>query len=81
MPKAKKITLTKKGGLKKSINEKANFDDNISKASKSFNDSLKQQDKIINLIPKNYTLLNNMKIIVALNIGIIIGLFIGKYFL
>lgn len=54
---------------------------NIEKSSTNFKDSLKQQNDILQLIPQNYQKLNNMKIIVALNIGVIVGLLIGKYLL
>jgi len=55
--------------------------ENIQRSSQSFNKSLKQQDQILDLIPKIDKKLNNMKIVVALNIGLILGLVLGKYFL
>jgi hypothetical protein len=55
--------------------------ENIEKSSLIFNNTLKQQEKIIQLIPKADAKLNTMKIIVALNVGLIIGLIIGKYFI
>ena len=55
--------------------------ENIEKSSLIFNNTLKQQEKIIQLIPKTDAKLNTMKIIVALNVGLIIGLIIGKYFI
>ena len=53
----------------------------IDKSSKNFTSSLKHQEEILQLVPKTDTKLTNMKIIVALNIGVILGLVIGKYFL
>jgi hypothetical protein len=55
--------------------------ENIEKSSYSFNNSLKKQEQVLDLIPRNNTTLNNMKVIVALNIGVIVGLIVGKYFL
>ena len=54
---------------------------NIENSSNNFKNSLKQQEQILQLVPKNDQKLNNMKVIVALNIGVIIGLLIGKYLL
>ncbi len=54
---------------------------NIEKSSRSFNNSLERQDKIMDFIPKSDEKVNNMKVIVALNIGVILGLLIGKYIL
>ncbi|MCK5111598.1 MAG: hypothetical protein KAQ94_08765 [Arcobacteraceae bacterium] len=54
---------------------------NIDKSSNNFKNSLEQQEQILQLVPKNDQKLNNMKVIVALNIGVIIGLLIGKYLL
>jgi hypothetical protein len=53
----------------------------IDKSSKNFSSSLRDQEDILRLIPKTDKKLNNMKIVVALNIGLIIGLISGKYFL
>jgi hypothetical protein len=55
--------------------------DNIDKSSANFQNGLKQQEQMLQMLPKNDAKLNIMKVIIALNIGIIIGLFIGKYFL
>jgi hypothetical protein len=55
--------------------------EHIEKSSKCFNISLKQQEEILNFIPTTNQKLNNMKIVVALNIGLIFGLVFGKYFL
>jgi len=55
--------------------------DNIDKSSANFQNGLKQQEQMLQMLPKNDAKLNIMKVIISLNIGIIIGLFIGKYFL
>jgi len=52
---------------------------NIEKSSNNFRNSLNQQEEILEFIPKADSKLNNMKIIVALNIGVVIGLLVGKY--
>lgn len=55
--------------------------DNLEKASISFENSLKQQDEIVNKIPNTDKKLNIMRFFVALNIGLIIGILVGKYLL
>lgn len=55
--------------------------DNLEKASTSFENSLKQQDEIVNKIPNADKKLNIMRFFVALNIGLIIGILVGKYLL
>jgi len=55
--------------------------ENIEKSSYSFKNSLRQQEKILQLIPQTDTKINIMKVIVASNISLVIGLIIGKYFL
>ncbi len=54
---------------------------NINKSSNNFKSSLRDQEDILRLVPKTDKKLNNMKIVVALNIGLIIGLVAGKYLL
>ncbi len=54
---------------------------NIEVSSNNFTNSLEKQEQIIQLVPQTDKKLNNMKIIVALNIGVIVGLLIGKYLL
>ncbi|OCL83543.1 hypothetical protein AAW30_00776 [Arcobacter porcinus] len=60
--------------IKKSI-------DHLEKASNDFEISLKVQEEILNRIPYMDKKLTIMKIAVAINIGVIIGIFIGKYLL
>lgn len=55
--------------------------DNLEKASCSFQESLKLQEDIVNRLPYSDKKLSIMKVAVALNIGLIIGIFIGKYLL
>ncbi|HJE03356.1 MULTISPECIES: tetrahydromethanopterin S-methyltransferase subunit B [Arcobacteraceae] len=60
--------------IKKSI-------DHLEKASNDFEISLKVQEEILNRIPYMDKKLTIMKVAVAINIGVIIGIFIGKYLL
>ena len=53
----------------------------INKSTDNFNNSLREQEQILLLKPKHDSKLNNMKVLVALNIGFIIGLIVSKYFL
>ena len=53
----------------------------VERATDNFDRSLVNQEKIISLVPKTDKKLNNMKIVVALNIGFIIGLIVSKYLL
>lgn len=53
----------------------------IQKSSSSFNDALKQQERILDLLPKANLKLNTMRILVGMNIGFILGLLVGKYIL
>ncbi|MGJ0456569.1 hypothetical protein NG782_07650 [Aliarcobacter cryaerophilus] len=55
--------------------------DNLEKASSSFQESLKLQEDIVNRLPYSDKKLSIMKVAVSLNIGLIIGIFIGKYLL
>ena len=55
--------------------------DNLEKASCSFQESLKLQEDIINKLPYADKKLSYMSIAVAVNVGLIIGLLIGKYLL
>jgi len=48
-------------------------------ASKNFDNSLAKQENILNYVPNSDKKLTFMKIIVALNIGFIIGLIVAKY--
>ena len=51
----------------------------IQKATGNFEISLKKQKKILEHIPASDNRLTTMKIIVALNVGFIIGLLVSKY--
>jgi ElaB/YqjD/DUF883 family membrane-anchored ribosome-binding protein len=52
---------------------------NIQRASDNFNSTLKKQEELIQYIPKSDDKINLMKIIVALNIGFVLGLLVSKY--
>lgn len=51
----------------------------IQRASKNFENSLIKQENILKYIPQADTKLNTMKLIVAINIGFIVGLIVSKY--
>jgi len=53
----------------------------LEKAAISFEESLKLQEDVVNRLPYIDKKLSFLKIAVAFNIGILIGIFIGKYFL
>jgi hypothetical protein len=53
----------------------------LDKSSKNFDETLKQQEKVLTILPKTDKKLSMMRIIVAVNIGFIIGLLVGKYIL
>ena len=55
--------------------------DNLEKSSLNFEITLKQQEDIINKLPNADKKLSYMYIAVAVNIGLIVGLLIGKYLL
>jgi len=54
---------------------------NSEKATKLFEETLKQQKQILITIPKMDNKLNTMKVLVGVNIGFILGLVVSKYFL
>lgn len=54
---------------------------NLEKSSQNFEETLKHQEDIINRLPNADKKLSIMAILVAGNIGLIIGLLIGKYLL
>jgi ElaB/YqjD/DUF883 family membrane-anchored ribosome-binding protein len=54
---------------------------NLEKSSQNFETTLKHQEDIINKLPYADKKLSYMSIAVAVNIGLIIGLLIGKYLL
>lgn len=55
--------------------------DNLEKSSQNFETTLQHQEDIINRLPYADKKLSLMSIAVAANIGLIIGILIGKYFL
>ena len=55
--------------------------DDLEKSSQNFEITLKHQEDIINKLPNADKKLSYMYIAVAANIGLIIGLLIGKYLL
>lgn len=55
--------------------------DNLEKSSQNFETTLQHQEDIINRLPYADKKLSLMSIAVAANIGLIIGILIGKYLL
>ena len=55
--------------------------DSLEKASSSFQESLKLQEDIVDKLPYADKKLSMMKAAVALNIGLLLGILIGKYLL
>ncbi|MBP9490026.1 MAG: hypothetical protein KBE77_01105 [Aliarcobacter sp.] len=55
--------------------------DDLAKSSQNFDITLKHQEDIINKLPYADKKLSYMSIAVAVNIGLIVGLIIGKYLL
>jgi ElaB/YqjD/DUF883 family membrane-anchored ribosome-binding protein len=55
--------------------------DHLEKASQNFEITLVHQESIINKLPYSDKKLSYMTIAVAVNIGLILGLIIGKYLL
>jgi len=51
----------------------------IDRASSNFDNSLAKQEEILRVIPQTDKKLNTMKLIVAVNIGFILGLIVSKY--
>lgn len=51
----------------------------LDRAAKNFEKALQKQEQILHIVPQTDTKLNNMKIVVALNIGFITGLLVAKY--
>ena len=52
---------------------------NLESATSNFEKTLNEQEKILNKIPNSDKKLSIMNIAIALNIGLIIGILIGKY--
>ncbi len=55
--------------------------DNVDKSTALYEETLKQQKILLATIPKMDTKLNNMKILVGINVGFVVGLIVAKYFL
>lgn len=53
----------------------------IDESSKSFNESLRQQRIIMDLIPRANFKMGLLKFLIAVQIGFILGIFVGKYIL
>lgn len=54
---------------------------NLEKSSKNFEDTLTHQEDILNKLPNANKRVSFMQIAVAVNIGFILGLVVGKYLL
>lgn len=54
---------------------------NVEKQTETFEESLKKQKEILQILPKNDNKLNNMKVLVGINIGFILGLLVAKFLL
>jgi hypothetical protein len=52
---------------------------NVEKSTKAFEDTLSQQKQIINALPAIDKKLNNMKILVGINFGFVLGLLVSKF--
>jgi hypothetical protein len=52
---------------------------NVEKSTKAFEDTLSQQKQIINAMPTIDKKLNNMKILVGINFGFVLGLLVSKF--
>lgn len=61
-------------GVKQNINS-------LQKANEDLQKTFTYQEKLLEIIPKTNDKLNNLKIIVGINIGFVVGLLIGKFFL
>ena len=55
--------------------------ENIESSTQNFETTLKHQEDIINKLPYSDKKLSYMSIAVAVNIGLIVGILIGKYLL
>ena len=65
--------------LKKAVSNLEKSSNSFEKRSKIFDITLKEQEKILSKVPEVNKKISLMFIIIALNIGFIIGLFFGKY--
>jgi len=55
--------------------------DNIDYARRSLEDSIIKQNKVLKQLPEKENKIKYMYLIIMLNIGFIVGLFVGKYLL
>ena len=53
---------------------------NINKSSKTLDRSLEKQNKIMDNFPQSDKRINNLKLLVVLNVGFILGLLVSKLF-
>ena len=51
----------------------------VEKQTKLFDETLKKQKEILHSIPQMDNKLNNMKILVGINIGFVLGLLVAKF--
>lgn len=54
---------------------------NLEKSTQNFETTLKHQEDVLNKLPYADKKLSYMSLAVAVNVGLIIGLLVGKYFL
>lgn len=54
---------------------------NLEKSAQNFETTLKHQEDVLNKLPYADKKLSYMSLAVAVNVGLIIGLLVGKYFL
>jgi tetrahydromethanopterin S-methyltransferase subunit B len=52
---------------------------NVEKSTKAFEETLSQQKQIMNAMPITDKKLNNMKILVGINFGFVLGLLVSKF--
>ena len=52
---------------------------NVEKSTKAFEETLSQQKQIMNAMPTTDKKLNNMKILVGINFGFVLGLLVSKF--
>ncbi len=55
--------------------------EHIDKSSKEFDRALEMQKRVVEYFPKVNLKINVLRVLVALNVGFILGLLIGKFFL
>jgi len=55
--------------------------DNIDYARRSLDDSIIEQKKVLKQIPQKDKKISTLNLVIMLNIGFLIGLFVGKYLL